>query len=201
MKKNLYLLRHGQTLFNSKHLISGWSDSPLTEKGIEQAKRAGLFFQNKGVHFDHLYCSDLHRAVTTSKLVAPNLAPEIKQPLREWFFGYYEAERVAIMPQAPFEDYFCQFGGEAQSTVRDRMFNCIHDIMEQDDAECVLVVSHGRSCKEFYDAVLGEAANPNDKVPGNCGAIHFSYEDGEFSVVDLFTLEDYARELQLPEID
>ena len=36
MKKNLYLLRHGQTLFNSKHLISGWSDSPLTEKGIEQ---------------------------------------------------------------------------------------------------------------------------------------------------------------------
>ena len=48
MKKDLYLLRHGQTLFNSKHLISGWSDSPLTEKGIEQAKRAGLFFQNKG---------------------------------------------------------------------------------------------------------------------------------------------------------
>ena len=178
MKKNLYLLRHGQTLFNSKHLISGWSDSPLTEKGIEQAKRAGLFFQNKGVHFDHLYCSDLHRAVTTSKLVEPNLTPEIKQPLREWFFGYYEAERVAIMPQAPFGDYFCQFGGEA-----------------------VLVVSHGRSCKEFYDAVLGDAANPNDKVPGNCGAIHFSYEDGEFSVVDLFTQEDYAQELQLPEMD
>lgn len=45
MKKDLYLLRHGQTLFNSKHLISGWSDSPLTEKGIEQARRAGLFFQ------------------------------------------------------------------------------------------------------------------------------------------------------------
>ena len=48
MKKNLYLLRHGQTLFNSKHLISGWSDSPLTEKGIEQAKRAGLFSKIKG---------------------------------------------------------------------------------------------------------------------------------------------------------
>ena len=147
MKKNLYLLRHGQTLFNSK-----------------QAKRAGLFFQSKGIHFDHLYCSDLHRAVETSKLVEPNLAPEIKQPLREWFFGYYEAERVAIIPQAPFGDYFCQFGGEAQSTVRTRVFDCIHDIMEQDDTECVLVVSHGRSCKEFYDAVLEEAANPNDKV-------------------------------------
>ena len=55
--------------------------------------------------------------------------------------------------------------------------------------------------QRVYDAVLGEAANPNDKVPGNCGAIHFSYENGKFSVVNLFTQEDYAQELQLPEID
>ena len=99
-----------------------------------------------------------------------------------------------------FGDYFCQFGGEAQSTVRTRIFDCIHDIMEQDDTECVLVVSHGRSCKEFYDAVLEEAANPNDKVPGNCGA-STSPTKMASSRLWTFTQEDYAQELRLPEID
>ena len=38
MKKTLYLMRHGQTLFNLQHKIQGWCDSPLTELGIKQAK-------------------------------------------------------------------------------------------------------------------------------------------------------------------
>ena len=29
----LYLMRHGQTLFNTLNRIQGWCDSPLTEKG------------------------------------------------------------------------------------------------------------------------------------------------------------------------
>ena len=37
MKKTLYLMRHGQTLFNVEHKIQGWCDSPLTEQGIKQA--------------------------------------------------------------------------------------------------------------------------------------------------------------------
>lgn len=43
MTKDLYLVRHGQTLFNRKKMISGWTDSPLTELGLEQARRAGAF--------------------------------------------------------------------------------------------------------------------------------------------------------------
>ena len=31
MKKDLYLMRHGQTLFNVRRRIQGWCDSPLTE--------------------------------------------------------------------------------------------------------------------------------------------------------------------------
>ena len=31
--KTLYLMRHGQTLFNLQHKIQGWCDSPLTENG------------------------------------------------------------------------------------------------------------------------------------------------------------------------
>ena len=31
MNKDLYLVRHGQTIFNLKRIIQGWSDSPLTQ--------------------------------------------------------------------------------------------------------------------------------------------------------------------------
>ena len=40
MKKDLYLMRHGQTLFNVRRKIQGWCDSPLTELGIQQAQSA-----------------------------------------------------------------------------------------------------------------------------------------------------------------
>ena len=48
MAKTLYLMRHGETLFNSQHRIQGWSDSPLTSKGIKQLKfEAHNFLVNK----------------------------------------------------------------------------------------------------------------------------------------------------------
>lgn len=44
--KTLYLVRHGETLFNALHKIQGWCDSPLTKKGIQQAKQAKQWFEN-----------------------------------------------------------------------------------------------------------------------------------------------------------
>ena len=38
-------MRHGQTLFNLRRKIQGACDSPLTKRGIEQAKMAGGLFK------------------------------------------------------------------------------------------------------------------------------------------------------------
>ena len=57
MKKTLYLMRHGQTLFNLQHKIQGWCDSPLTELGIKQAKVAEKWFKDHDITFDHAYSS------------------------------------------------------------------------------------------------------------------------------------------------
>ena len=48
MKKTLYLMRHGQTLFNLQHKIQGWCDAPLTELGIKQAQSASEYFKKIG---------------------------------------------------------------------------------------------------------------------------------------------------------
>ncbi len=49
MKKTLYLMRHGQTLFNARKKIQGWCDAPLTELGIKQAKIAGKYFKDNKI--------------------------------------------------------------------------------------------------------------------------------------------------------
>ena len=43
--KALYLMRHGETLFNVHHKNQGWCDSPLTERGHAQARIAGRHFR------------------------------------------------------------------------------------------------------------------------------------------------------------
>ena len=53
MEKILYLMRHGQTLFNVRRKIQGVCDAPLTELGIQQAKRAAGYFADQRIEFDH----------------------------------------------------------------------------------------------------------------------------------------------------
>ena len=70
MAKTLYLMRHGQTLFNVLKKIQGWCDSPLTEEGIRQAKIARKWFEDNNIQFDHAYSSTSERCCDTLELVS-----------------------------------------------------------------------------------------------------------------------------------
>ena len=63
--KTLYLMRHGQTLFNLQHKIQGWCDAPLTEIGIKQAEVAGKWFDDNHIQIDDAYCSTSERVSDT----------------------------------------------------------------------------------------------------------------------------------------
>lgn len=89
--KTLYLMRHGQTLFNVQQRIQGWCDSPLTELGIQQAKKAGQYFKEHQIHFDHAYSSTSERCCDTLELVTDMPYTRLKG-LKENFYGELEAE-------------------------------------------------------------------------------------------------------------
>ena len=72
MVKTLYLMRHGQTVFNLKGKIQGASDSPLTALGVQQANAAQQYFKTKNIHFDYLYSSPQQRACDTLENAVPN---------------------------------------------------------------------------------------------------------------------------------
>ena len=65
----LYLLRHGQTLYNLQRLVQGRCDSPLTSAGILQAKSAGAWMASQDVAFSAIYSSPLKRAMDTAYVV------------------------------------------------------------------------------------------------------------------------------------
>ena len=56
MATEVYLVRHGETMFNQLNKVQGWADSPLTVKGINDLKVTGSNLSQ--VHFDKMYSSD-----------------------------------------------------------------------------------------------------------------------------------------------
>ena len=95
---NLYLVRHGQTYYNIFNKLQGWSNSPLTQKGIDGAKNIGQRLSE--VPFAGAFCSDTGRAITTAEIILDaNQASQINKPhsapyFREEFYGYYEGTDI-----------------------------------------------------------------------------------------------------------
>ena|SRR5579883_2348873 len=62
----LILLRHGESQWNLENRFTGWVDIPLSDKGREEAKRAGELIRT--IHFDRAFTSVLSRAIETLEI-------------------------------------------------------------------------------------------------------------------------------------
>ena len=67
--KKLVLLRHGESTWNKENRFTGWTDVDLTEKGTEEAIKAGNLLKEKGFVFEKAYTSYLKRAIKTLNIV------------------------------------------------------------------------------------------------------------------------------------
>jgi 2,3-bisphosphoglycerate-dependent phosphoglycerate mutase len=75
-KRNLILVRHGQSEWNAKNLFTGWKDPGLTELGLQEAKMAGSLIENTGIYFDIMFTSDLSRAQKTGQIILEVIGQE-----------------------------------------------------------------------------------------------------------------------------
>lgn len=197
MSKILYLMRHGQTMFNVEHKIQGWCDSPLTPLGIAQAKVARRYFDDNGITFDHCYASTSERACDTLEIVTHHQYPyERLKGLKEWNFGRFEGMDEFLNPPLPYGDFFVKYGGENQEALQKRVVETLTEVMEKEDHHVVLAVSHGAACANFIRYF--EAYNEKQYHRGikNCTIFKCVFEDGHFSCVDIiepdFSLIDDA---------
>lgn len=188
--KELYLMRHGQTLFNKLHRIQGSSDSPLTSQGIADAKEVGRYFDQIHLTFDHAYSSTQERASDTLENIT-NQPYERLKGIKEWDFGVFEGQSEQLNPDPQIDpirhsygDFFLQFGGESDVQVQQRMNQTLTEIMEKPDHNRVLVVSHGGACFAFlkkwlsYEEIQKQVTNFH-----NCCILKFTYSDKEFKFI------------------
>ena len=66
----LVLLRHGQSEWNLENKFTGWTDVPLTKKGIEEAKNGGFLLNKNNIFIDIIFSSVLKRANQTAYICA-----------------------------------------------------------------------------------------------------------------------------------
>ena len=190
MKKRIYLMRHGQTLFNLHKKIQGWCDSPLTDEGIRQAGYARRYFENANIQLDHAYSSTQERASDTLELTVDMPYKRLKG-LKEMNFGIYEGESEYLhqprsrKDQHSFEREYVKFGGEANTDVVARFERTLREKMDQPDHQEALFVSHAAAIYFFTLKWFPEVIYHRDKVKfANCSILVWDYEDGKFEFVE-----------------
>lgn len=191
--KTLYLMRHGQTLFNELHKIQGWCDAPLTDLGIQQAQIAGDYFTKNGIEIQSAYCSTSERASDTLELITDLPYVRLKG-LKEWNFGRYEGEPEFLNPPLPYGDFFVPFGGEGELEFRQRIADTVLDFMSKEPHETILAVSHGAACRQFM-RYWAHTSEVDQKEPlRNCCVLKFVFDGSEFRLLDIINHDFVAIE-------
>ena len=152
---HLTLVRHGESISNSKNQLQGHYDSPLSKKGISQAQELNNRFKQFNHSFTKVYSSDLQRAAHTARIITQDLKiPDIifTPLLRELDLGVLtkkfdhslsDVERGMLATL--WVDYDSKIdGGESINQLLFRIQSFIQRMLSENTLDGkVLIVTHG----------------------------------------------------------
>ncbi len=162
--KKLFFIRHGQSEMNVKKLYAGLTDTPLTEEGRQQAKKAG---QNaKDLEIDLIIASPLRRAHETAKIIAreigyPEKDIQLLDDLKERDYGAWEGTSYTVEKSQHINQLDVRHnieGLEQVDELLERAARVIeHSIKHPSKAKHVLLVGHGNIGRALRYHVVPEA--------------------------------------------
>ena len=196
MKTNIFLVRHGRTVFNAESRIQGQIDTELSDIGIAQAYKAKEYF--KRYEFDAAYASPLSRAYRTAEIILEGRdVPVVRDDrLIEMSFGIYETkvitrDELEVLIHSDLTD--C--GGESAEKVGERMYEAIEEIAKSNPEKNVLIVSHGSATVAFLNKVEKDCLlKRNGKaVVTNCSLSKLTYVDDHFEI-EMLSYDEYMKD-------
>lgn len=151
--RRIYLMRHGETLYQSEASEGAIGNGALTERGSEQIASAALLF--RGVPIDRVYASPLARAQETARIIAHEkgldvlVSPDIRgiTPDEAGMAGksiadiFREVQRFFQASDTSWDEPY--LGGETFRQVQERGVRFLTSVLSQDDWQTLLVVAHG----------------------------------------------------------
>lgn len=164
----VWLVRHGETRWNTERRLQGISDIELSDRGREQAEQLRL--RLGGRSFDAVWSSDLLRAVETAEIIFGG--PRIDARLRELDFGDLDGltwsdlgkEGRAAMLEL---DSFVAPNGESVADMRARLLSFLNNLPPGDH----LAVTHGGVVR-LISEMCGAPA-----YPGHCEVTVINWTD------------------------
>lgn len=181
--RTIYLVRHGQTLFNVHHKIQGTCDSPLTDLGRAQAEAVYQYFKKNKIHFDAAFCSTQERASDTLELITHQKMPYTRlKELREKSHGEYEGQDEFMLP---WRRGFSRINAamEPDKHVAERMDNAMTKIIDMTKSnDTILVVGHGTALRLFTQEIKSDFSGYD-----NCGVTKLQAFDNHLKFVSYHT--------------
>jgi probable phosphoglycerate mutase len=178
----LFLIRHGQSAGNAEGRFGGHSPTPLSALGIKQAKATATALARERV--DHIYSSDLLRAVQTAEPLSELLGIEVNKTnaFRERNVGVLEGLTFQESKQLFPKDYYALVnrninhvitGGESYRQLLRRGTEAIREILRVHKGSNVAIYSHtGAICYltlQMIGAINRKTVQTPWLVTSNCG--------------------------------
>lgn len=182
----VYLVRHGETQWNAERRIQGQSDSPLTEKGKQQAQQVAERVKALGI--THIIASDLGRTRQTAEIIAGvcscDIIPEPR--LRELDMGVLERRHIDSLTEEE-EGWRRQLvngtadgripGGESMQELAERMHAALETCLALPQGSRPLLVSHGMALGCLVSTILGLPAWAERRLRlRNCSISRIDYQ-------------------------
>jgi probable phosphoglycerate mutase len=199
-KKEIYLIRHGETDFNLQGIVQGRGvDLSLNDTGRNQAE---LFF--KAYHhipFDSIHTSKLKRSKeTVGEFISQGIPHYSFEELDEICWGKYEGIKSSPSMKHEYKLMMTDWangiyetkieGGENPLELQarqQRYIDKLHDLEEQ----TILICSHGRAMRSLLCTMLGkELKFMSDFSHGNLSLYKLRLQDRRFEV-ELFNNRDH----------
>ena len=177
---NIYFARHGETVWNVENKICGMTDSPLTEKGRQQARELGRKVRESGVRIDEILYSPLSRAAATAQAVAEatGLPARCEPRLREQCFGRYEGTpRDGAEFRISKTHFADRYGdGESMMQLAQRIYNLLDELRQDEDKTYLLVAHNGIA--RVVESYFHDMTNEDYAAAGikNCEMVEYRFE-------------------------
>ena len=212
----VYLVRHGETVWNAARRIQGQSDSALTEKGEQQARQVGERAKSLGI--THVIGSDLGRTRRTAEIIADacGCSVTLDARLRELNMGVLE-QRPIDSPSEEEEGWRRSLvngtangripEGESMAELAARMQQALNACLALPAGSRPLLVSHGIALGVLIGTLLGLPAHAERRLRlRNCSISRVDHQQsawlapgwvvetaGDVSHLDLPALDELQR--------
>ncbi|MCL2322046.1 MAG: histidine phosphatase family protein [Oscillospiraceae bacterium] len=161
----IFIIRHAESYSNTQGRMMSTTDLPLTEKGVQQATAAKLFFEKSiGIDsFKHVFCSPLLRAKQTANIISGGQTSIIEcDLLKEMDLGALEGltwqERADQYPHIDMDKALADIdfpSGENYDSIEERCNRFIKEYLVPIKAdENVLIVTHGITKRVIVNCLL-----------------------------------------------